>query len=587
MNNTFLGFANFYRRFIYNYSGLAKPLSALSKLENKGLSFPWQPDGPEDLAFKALKKAFTDQSILHHFDPDLETWIESDGSDFVVAAVLSQMGSDGLLHPVAHLSKTMSPAECNYEIYDKELLAIVRAFEEWHPECAGTPVEQPIKVITDHRNLEHFMTTKQLNRRQARWAEFLSEFNFKITYRPGVLGAKPDSLTRRSQDLPSHEDDPRNQFQRQTILKRHKLGPGIAKAVALAPLLLSITYNPVAELACLLRDSIEPELIANKKMAKACKEFTQTSLAANEDVESPTPPLPTAPAPIWQGRLRSARLPPSVPPPAAAALTIPQSTTPLPPALDPAFPPDTPVLPTPQLPTPAIPPATQPLPALAANPTEEEEPEAELDPEVLARQISEAYPHDEEVKQIIQAKEAGERKIPAILRKTIKLELGDCTVVEHPTTKAKHPGKMYVPRSKDDTLRAEAVRSQHEPLSAGHPGRTATLEKVQRHYYWPTPYPDVKEYVRSCPICKHAKSHREHKHGLLKPLPIPDRYWQDISCDFITSLPPCRYGGKVCQHILVVVDRLSKVKKFIPMDSLEVKAVVQAFMTSSGARKAS
>ena len=61
------------------------------------------------------------------------------------------------------------PQECN----DKELLAIVRAFEEWHPELAGTPIGDPVKVLTDHKNLEHFMTTKQLNRRQARWAEFL------------------------------------------------------------------------------------------------------------------------------------------------------------------------------------------------------------------------------------------------------------------------------------------------------------------------------------------------------------------------------------------------------------------------------
>lgn len=536
----FLGFANFYRRFILNYSGLARPLSALTNQANKGLGFPWRPSGPEDLAFQALKKAFTEAPILHHFDPDLETWIESDVSDFVVAAVLSQMGPDGLLHPVAFMSKTMSPAECNYEIYDKELLAIVRAFEEWHPECAGTPVEEPIKVITDHRNLEHFMTTKQLNRRQARWAEFLSEFNFKIIYRPGVLGAKPDSLTRRSQDLPSSVDDPRNQFQKQTILKQHNLGPGIAKAVALAPLLLSTTYNPVAELACLLRDSIEPQLIVNQKLAIACKEFT---LAANRVIE---PPLPTAP--------------------------------------DPAFPPDTPRLPTPSMPMPSepVPPTIQPSPAEAATPSQEEEPVvSELDPEVLARQISEAYPHDQEVKQIIAAKEAGERKIPPHLRKSIKLELGDCTVVTDPTSEAKHllvRGKMYVPRTKDNALRADAIRSQHEPPTAGHPGRTGTLQKVQSHYYWPTLYPDVKEYVRSCPVCKHSKSHREHKHGLLKPLPIPDRYWQDISCDFITSLPPCRYGGRLFQHILVVVDRLSKGKKFIPMDSLEVKAVVQAFI---------
>ena len=65
-------------------------------------------------------------------------------------------------------------------IYDKELLAIVKSFEVWRPEVASAAPDKPVKVYTDHKNLEYFMTTKQLNRRQARWAEFLSEFNFKI-----------------------------------------------------------------------------------------------------------------------------------------------------------------------------------------------------------------------------------------------------------------------------------------------------------------------------------------------------------------------------------------------------------------------
>ncbi|PHH49893.1 Retrotransposon-derived protein PEG10 [Ceratocystis fimbriata CBS 114723] len=72
--------------------------------------------------------------------------------------------------------------ECNYEIYDKELLAIIRCFEEWRPKLEGAP--SPVKVITNHQNLEYFMSTKQLNRRQARWSEFLSRFNFHIVYRP-------------------------------------------------------------------------------------------------------------------------------------------------------------------------------------------------------------------------------------------------------------------------------------------------------------------------------------------------------------------------------------------------------------------
>ena len=85
-------------------------------------------------------------------------------------------------------------------IYDKELLAIVKSFETWRLELAS--VNKPVKVLIDHQNLEHFMTIKQLNRWQARWAEFRSEFNFKISYRPGKEGEKPDMLTRLAQDRP-------------------------------------------------------------------------------------------------------------------------------------------------------------------------------------------------------------------------------------------------------------------------------------------------------------------------------------------------------------------------------------------------
>ena len=173
-------------------------------------------------AFEDLKIAFTTAPVLAHYDPALETWVETDSSDFVSAGVLSQM-HDGVLKPVAYFSKKMTPAECNYMIYDKELLAIVKSFEVWRPEVASATPDKPVKVYTDHKNLEHFMTTKQLNRRQARWAEFLSEFNFKIMYRPEKQGEKPDTLTRRSQDLPKGFEDIREQHQFQTLLQEHQL----------------------------------------------------------------------------------------------------------------------------------------------------------------------------------------------------------------------------------------------------------------------------------------------------------------------------------------------------------------------------
>jgi hypothetical protein len=87
---------------------------------------------------------------------------------------------DGKLHLVAFFLKKIAPAETNYMIYNKELLAIIQAFKTWRLELTSVPLEGPVKVLLDHRNLEYFMTIKQLNCRQARWAEFLSKFNFKI-----------------------------------------------------------------------------------------------------------------------------------------------------------------------------------------------------------------------------------------------------------------------------------------------------------------------------------------------------------------------------------------------------------------------
>jgi hypothetical protein len=87
----------------------------------------------------------------------------------------------------------MIPTEYNYQIYDKELLVIIKCFEEWRPELEGT--EFLIQVLTDHKSLEYFMTTKKLSRRQTRWAEFLSRFNFQVTYRPRKQNGKADALT--------------------------------------------------------------------------------------------------------------------------------------------------------------------------------------------------------------------------------------------------------------------------------------------------------------------------------------------------------------------------------------------------------
>ena len=91
--------------------------------------------------------------ILRHFNLDLETWLKIDVSDFVVAVILSQKKFDELLYFVVYIFKIMFSAECNYEIYDKELLIIVRVFEKWHSKCVEISMKKFIRVISDHRNL--------------------------------------------------------------------------------------------------------------------------------------------------------------------------------------------------------------------------------------------------------------------------------------------------------------------------------------------------------------------------------------------------------------------------------------------------
>jgi hypothetical protein len=212
---SFLGFANFYRRFIKGYSNIVAPMTRLTR---KNTHFLWSDECSQ--SFETLKQAFTTAPILRHFDYDREIIVETDASDYVSAGVLSQYDNEGLLHPIAFFSKKHTPAECNYEIYDKELMAIVRAFEEWRPELEGAL--HPIQVLSDHKNLEYFMSTKLLNRRQTRWAEYLSRFNFKIIYRPGKAGGKPDALTRRSGDLPQGGDE-RLIEQQKAVLKLQNL----------------------------------------------------------------------------------------------------------------------------------------------------------------------------------------------------------------------------------------------------------------------------------------------------------------------------------------------------------------------------
>ena len=114
--------------------------------------------------------------------------------DFATGATISQQSpEDGKWHPIAFFSKSLSLVERNYEIHDKEMLAIIQALEEWGHFLEGAQLK--FEIWTDHKNLEYFQTSKKLNQRQAHWLLYLSRFDFMLHHRPGHLMGKADALS--------------------------------------------------------------------------------------------------------------------------------------------------------------------------------------------------------------------------------------------------------------------------------------------------------------------------------------------------------------------------------------------------------
>ncbi|RYO52776.1 hypothetical protein AA0116_g11622 [Alternaria tenuissima] len=175
---SFLGFANFYRRFIRDFAKVATPLTRLTG----DVTFVWGDD--EQKAFDKLKEVFITEPNLAAFDPERDTVLECDSS--------------------------------GYAIHDKELLAVIRCLEEWDAELRSV---KSFKVITDHKNLEYFMKPKLLSERQVRWAALLSRYNMEMLYRPGKENVRADALSRREQDMPEDAEDERLQKRIIQVLK--------------------------------------------------------------------------------------------------------------------------------------------------------------------------------------------------------------------------------------------------------------------------------------------------------------------------------------------------------------------------------
>ena len=145
--------------------------------------------------FDKLKRIFTTRLILAAPDLDREIRLEADALNYATGGVLSMKCSDKLWRPVAFISKSLSDTKKNYEIHNKEMLVVVRCLEVWRHFLEETTIK--FEIWTDHKNLKYFMKAQKLNRRQARWALYLSRFDFVLKHVLGSKMEKADSLSRR------------------------------------------------------------------------------------------------------------------------------------------------------------------------------------------------------------------------------------------------------------------------------------------------------------------------------------------------------------------------------------------------------
>jgi len=185
----FLGLANYYRQFVKDFTRIAKPLHKLVRKDEK-----WNWRKEQKKTFKELKKVFTMQPVLVAPDLNKEMRIEADISEYTTRGVLSMRCEDDKWRLVAFISKLLNEAERNYEIHNREMLAIIQCLEEWRHLLEGAQTK--FEIWSDYKNLEYFMSSQKLNRRQAKWTLYLSRFDFILKHVPESSMGRANSLSR-------------------------------------------------------------------------------------------------------------------------------------------------------------------------------------------------------------------------------------------------------------------------------------------------------------------------------------------------------------------------------------------------------
>ena len=184
------------------------------------------------------------------------------------------------------MSKKMIFAKCNYEIYDKKFLVIIKTFEKWRFECVDISIENSIKILIDHHNFKYFITSKNFNKKQTRWAEFLFEFNFLITFRANKKNTKTNNFTRKIENLFANEENERKKHNHKKLLKKKHLNKKIRKVVELISMLLNESFEKIIWLTALMYDLNEKKSVVKKSIEKLTAENAQKKKTSKKSTKN-------------------------------------------------------------------------------------------------------------------------------------------------------------------------------------------------------------------------------------------------------------------------------------------------------------
>ncbi|QKX57713.1 uncharacterized protein TRUGW13939_04831 [Talaromyces rugulosus] len=221
---SFLGASGYVRRYLEKYSDVTTPMTELLK---KDEPFDWT--ARRQRSFENVKELVKIAPILQLFNPELQSILRTDASGYALGAIHEQINEKGETQIVAFYSRKFTSAEVNYDVHDRELLAIVQAFRQWRHYLQGAKHEVIVK--SDHHNLKYFTTTKELSGRQIRWAEELAKFNYRIEHIPGKQNAAADALSRRPDYAIGIEPPKTNILQEESGVLRHNHNAIIATAI--------------------------------------------------------------------------------------------------------------------------------------------------------------------------------------------------------------------------------------------------------------------------------------------------------------------------------------------------------------------